>query len=869
MSNRKINLFSILPNYKNWLWANARKNTGRAPGYPQTQLKPFSFSQKKVAEGQMRPAVPIHYIKIFMSYIKSYFKNGALRGICSYPFCAAALQVSTVMSNKHQINKPKNNIKKSYIIHHISCIFLFSLLFSCGVQKHIPKGDTLFNGSNVTVKRDSGVKESPKSLASTLKGLTVPKKNAMILGWAYKVGFWYAIGEPKRNTGLKHWLREKFGEPPVLGSNVNIKKNTDNIEGYLENNGYFKSTAMGDTTVKGFKSKANYQVHVTQPYTIKSVQWHLDTSILKRDLLSGKNKKTFIKPNQQYNLDNIKAERERYDLKLKNKGYYFFNSDDIIASLDSSNHNHTLDVYLQLKTITPEKAKHPHTMSTIVVFPNYTLLYPAPDTSLKNLKSVDHIYIRDTVNEYKASVFTRAITYRPGEKYSLKQQNTTLNRLINLGSFKFVKNRFESDGHNDSLWKLKVFYYLTPQKKQTLQTEVSGFTKSNSFTGGQLGVNYKNRNYLHGAETFGVRTYGAFETSSNDTLKSNNNFRLGTEVSLTFPRFVTPFHVKENDLFPPRTRVLLGYEWLRRSGLYTKNSFHFQYELDWKSNLNTEQTLAPVSISYNTTAGVTPLYEAQLTSIPSLRVTIQPEIILGSFYNFTTSTTRANASNIWYFNFNAEAAGNIVGAFKSNKQPYTGQVFGAYYSQYGKVDMELRYSRKLKPKSDLYLANRLMIGIGLPYNNSSYLPFSKQYIIGGSSSLRGFSPRTLGPGITQASAEKQLYYPQVGGDYKLEANTELRFPIFSRLKGALFVDAGNIWTKDTTLYGTGSMLTKDFLKQVAVDAGFGLRIDVTLFVLRLDIATPLRVPYLPEGERWKKNFGFRDLVFNIGIGYPF
>ena len=149
------------------------------------------------------------------------------------------------------------------------------------------------------------------------------------------------------------------------------------------------------------------------------------------------------------------------------------------------------------------------------------------------------------------------------------------------------------------------------------------------------------------------------------------------------------------------------------------------------------------------------------------------------------------------------------------------------------------------------------------------LPFSKQYIIGGSSSLRGFSPRTLGPGITQASADKQLYYPQVGGDYKLEANTELRFPIVSRLKGALFVDAGNIWTKDTTLYGAGSKLSSNFLKEIAVDAGFGLRIDVTLFVLRLDIATPLREPFLPDGKRWVNNVGFKDLVFNIGIGYPF
>lgn len=749
------------------------------------------------------------------------------------------------------------------------------LLLSCGIQKHLPKGDTLFNGTRITVKTDSGVRVSRKTMASQLAGISTPKKNSMILGYAYKVGFWYAIGEPKRKTGLKHWLREKFGQPPVLGSNINLKLNTENMEGYLENNGYFKSAATGDTTIKGYKSMANYQVHVTQPYIIKSVQWRLDTSILKRDLLVGKNIKAYIKPNQQYSLDNIKSERERYDLKLKNKGYYFFNSDDIIAYLDSSKHNHTLDVYLGIKNTTPERAKHPHTMSAIVVFPNYTLLQPAPDTSLNNLKLYDHIYIRDTVNEFKPSVFSRAITYRPGNVYSLTQQNTTLNRLINLGSFKFVKNRFENDGHNDSLWKLKVFYYLTPQKKQSLQTEVGGFSKSNSFTGGQLSLNYKNRNYLHAAETFGIRTYGSFETSSNDTLKSNNNFRLGTEMSLIFPRFLSPFHLNDNNLFPPITRFLFAYEWLRRSGLYAKNSFRLQYELDWKQRLNTQQTLAPISINYNVSSGITPLYNAQLNLIPSLRVTIKPELIASSFYNYTSSTTQANASNIWYFNFNAEVAGNIIGLLNGNKQAYKGQLFGAYYSQYGKVDVELRYSRRIK--TDFYWANRLMVGVGLPYNNSSYLPFSKQYIIGGSSSLRGFGPRNIGPGSTQASAEKQLYYPQVGGDYKLEANTELRFPIFSRLKGAVFLDAGNIWTRDTTLYGTGSKLTNHFAKEIAVDAGIGFRIDITLFVLRLDVAAPLRKPYNSDGQRWVLNqfnigssaWRSNNLVFNIAIGYPF
>ena len=166
----------------------------------------------------------------------------------------------------------------------------------------------------------------------------------------------------------------------------------------------------------------------------------------------------------------------------------------------------------------------------------------------------------------------------------------------------------------------------------------------------------------------------------------------------------------------------------------------------------------------------------------------------------------------------------------------------------------------------------------MPYGNSKFLPFSRQFIIGGSSSLRGFSPRNIGPGTTLTSAFQQLYYPQVGGDYKLEMNSELRFPIIApRLKGAVFLDAGNIWTRDSILYSPTGQLTKGFLKQLAVDAGVGVRVDASILIIRLDVAFPLAKPWLPEGQRWvlqkvdlwDKNWRSENLVFNIGFGYPF
>jgi outer membrane protein insertion porin family len=202
-------------------------------------------------------------------------------------------------------------------------------------------------------------------------------------------------------------------------------------------------------------------------------------------------------------------------------------------------------------------------------------------------------------------------------------------------------------------------------------------------------------------------------------------------------------------------------------------------------------------------------------------------------------------------------------------------VANAYFSQFIKAAVDFRYYRKLG--KDVTLANRVVIGGSYPYGNSPFLPFSRQFIIGGANSLRGFLPRQLGPGSAQATEMQQSTFPQIGGDYKLEVNAELRASLGGRLKGAVFIDAGNIWMKDSILYSSAGQLTKDFYKQIAIDAGLGLRVDVSILVIRLDLAIPFYKPWLVEGQRWTFNaMKFNDsdwrkenLIWNFALGYPF
>ena len=756
--------------------------------------------------------------------------------------------------------------RRGYIVYVIGMMLCVT---ACSVKNKLPKGTYLYKGATVSVTKTSDRKYKTGSVKSVLKSMSSPKPNKMILGYPYRVAFWYFIGPTKKNKGFKYWLRNKIGEAPVLSTTVNEPANAVNMQVYVENKGYFKSIVSSKREIHGYKSKAIYNVKLEAPYFINDIKWVLDSSRLAKDLARNNPRRALVKKGVQFDLDDIKAERSRIDAFLKGKGYYFFSPDYIKSYADSSVGDYKINLFFAIKKDMPPNAGHPQMISSVVIFPNYTLLFPPPDTSKTGLITYDSIYIRDTVHAFYPQTLVRPITYRPGSLYNIREHNKTLNRFINMGEFKFVKSRYVPDGDTAAeVQHMRTYYYLTPSRKKTISAELAGFTKTNSFTGTQLNVNWKNRNLFKGAEQLNVKAYGAFELSLSDSLRNYNNWRVGGEVSLQVPRFVVPFRMHENSYFPPYTKFTVGYEWARRTLLFTQNTLHLQYDLTWKEQANKQHTLAPISITWTKTSDYSDDYLTKINVYPGLRYTFYPELITGSSYNFQYNTRNPNAPDIFYLQANAEIAGNILGLINKPDTAYSKKIGNAYFAQYAKLDADFRYSRRLAP--GVFLANRISIGLGMPYGNSLFLPFVRQYVIGGANSLRGFPPRQLGPGRVLTTADQQVTYPQIGGDYKLEMNTELRFNMAGHLKGALFAEAGNIWMRNEALYGPGSTLSSSFMKDLAADGGFGIRYDLNIILIRLDMAVPFRKPWLDPGQEWVlPKTGWGDVVFNFGIGYPF
>ena len=750
---------------------------------------------------------------------------------------------------------------------------------SCSVKRFLPAGEKLYKGSEITVQKNPDVKNTNKQLKKHLKLAVTPRRNKFFLGQPYKVWWWYVIGEsaPKKNgKGLKAFLRKKLGEEPVLSSRVNAKVTAENMQAFMENTGYFHSTVQGDTVNSGYFTKAFYKAQVQPQYHIKSITWVSDSSALLKLLQERQIKRGILKVGQPYQLSNISAERDQLDLYLKTKGYYYFNPDYLMAYSDSTVGKRQVELYLNVKKTTPLQAKYAYTINKLVVFPNYSLVSAQLDTSLNGSVLYNGLIIKDSAKKFNSRLFAQTITYRPASIYNSRSQNTTLNRLINLNAFKFVKNRFEVVKNSDSLNLLNVYYYLTPAKKKSFQGEIDGFTKDNNSMGTQLSLNWKNRNVFKGAEVLTLKTYTGLEVSFADSLRRNNSFRLGGEASIRFPRYAIPFlNIRENNFYPPNTNLLVGYELYRKQLFYTKNLFRLQYDFTWKTTMRNEFTFAPVAISYLNASNITDTFYKQAVITPVILLNVYSEVILGSYFSYTYNNGLGRRKNKWYFNTSIDLSGNIAGLVTGAKSFREKTVFKTPFAQYVKTDFDLHYSMALPNKWEW--ANRMQLGIGIPYGNSALLPFSKQYTIGGSSSIRGFRVRNLGPGTHQPTAEDQRFFQIIGGDYKFLVNSELRIPVTSIMSAAVFVDAGNIWTKDTLLFGPAGQLSNNWYKELAVASGIGLRFDATVLIIRADFGIPLCKPYLPEGQRWvlnQINFGSgswrkENLILNIALGLPF
>ncbi|MBS1530367.1 MAG: BamA/TamA family outer membrane protein [Bacteroidetes bacterium] len=745
-------------------------------------------------------------------------------------------------------------------------VLIIIFLYGCSTTKFLQPGQKLYTGAQVKITDKNATKSEAGDLQDEMEALVRPKPNSKVL-WM-RVKLWiYDKTQTKKKRGLRHYLNTHFGEPPVLVSSVDVDKNASIMQNRLQNEGYFLAQASADTITKKQTAKAVYTIQTGPVYKYRSITFPKDNDDLDT-AVTGTSAKTLLKAGDKFNLDVIKSERVRIDARLKEEGFYYFAPEDLIMQYDSTVAGHQVDMWVKVKPETPDEARWIYSIRNIYVYPHYTL----KDTSLKLDSAVKYRWFNviDPKNTVHPYVFKNSVLLHPGDIYNRTEHNNSLSRMIQLGPFSYVKNRFE-DVTPDSP-KLDIYYFLTQKKRKALSADFDVRTTSANYNDTQVNFNFKNLNTFKGAELYTLTLFASSDIQFGGYNRGYNIYQYGVQPSLAWPRFIAPFDLTSHNAFIPKTILTTGYTYINRTQLYSLNSFNFSWAYQWKPRLHITDQLDLLDVMFVNPQNVTQLYRDSIskTGNPALAHVINKQFTFGPSYSYTwTNTTEDYKTNTHYYDSKISLSGNILGIV-TGADTLAGKVsklFGIPFNQYIKLENEYRFYHKLSKNSKL--AARIMFDIGLPYGNSTILPYSQQFFIGGSNSLRGFQAHSLGPGtyvIPEELTHGTNFLPDESGDVKIEANVEYRPKLFGIVYGALFMDAGNIWDMKSHPNLPGGAFSPHFLNQMAVDWGLGLRFDFTVLLLRTDLGFPVRYPFPPgQPYHFKAQYG----VFNLAIGYPF
>ncbi len=765
----------------------------------------------------------------------------------------------------------------------LSYSFLFfsavlAITSSCSVEKFIPEGERLYTGGQVEIQSDTTIK-NVSQLKDELEAVLRPSPNSKVLGMY--PGLYVHYKSKREKPGfINRFLNKKIGEEPVYQSDVSEYEVEDLLRNRLENRGFFYSVASSRFRESENSPTASitYTVKVPEPYRMETYQLDTLSPPIYREMISSV-KSTQFEKGMRYDLSNLKLERDRIDYNLKRKGYYNFNPSFLIFEVDTNQYrNKRFDLFLKVKKGVPKKVIVPYKVRKINVYPNYTL----SDSLHTNVERYDSLsFIQDSVY-FKPKYLAPYITLKEGELYHPDTSRNTARRLSTIGAYKFVNIQYEEIDslRDDSLGILEANIYLSPLNKRAIRAEVQAVTKSNNFAGPGLALTYTNRNLFKGGEVLNITGSGGYEVQLGGGERLSS-IELGLSGELIFPRLLFPVKINE-DFFKyniPKTVTALGVDYLNRSRLYTLLSGNAGFGYSWDSNKFVTHRFNPIAVSYTRLSNTTADFETILRENPFLERSFEKQFIAGSTYNFTYNGMKdTNASHQFFLNAGFEVAGNTVSLFGKDVAPTeeepsetidqtNGKAFlGLEYAQFVKFDVDGRYHFSFGEAKEQKIATRLFAGYGYAYGNSDILPFVKQYYSGGPYSVRAFRIRSLGPGTSDGGDTQNTFFDQIG-NVRLEANAEYRFPIFGFVKGAFFVDAGNIWNSEDNPELDGDEFTSSFMSELGIGGGFGLRVDVQGFVIRFDLAAPFHDPSLDEGERW--DFRIDEPLLNFAIGYPF
>jgi hypothetical protein len=702
---------------------------------------------------------------------------------------------------------------------------------------------------------------------------------------------------------------KSIGEAPHLLDSSLVEISRVQIEKFLATKGYFDAKVQSQIKSEKQKSVIIFTADQGPEFRIRAINYEIEDTTVAALYFSKKDQFSRLKKGQRFDSDSLAYEREQIYRLLKSNGYYDYVRQYVRFDVDSNLNSSAADLKLFLSNPADKPAHQTYTIDNSQV----TILKSNGLTDLINPDTVtldSQFSFIDHSGKFDAKPIARYMFLKKGNLYSIGNEELTYDRLYDLNVFRNLKIDFVKA--SDSTNRLRPVYEISPLKKMSNRIE-GEYTFNAGRNGFNIGNTYTNRNVFGGAELLEVKAkYGViFDANAQGSFLDrifSRDLQLG--VNIVTPKLLVPFRIPvmgKNGV--PHTTISSNFQLFDQRQAFSSRVFVNSITYDWVETKTKLHSFTPVNIEFRK-GKLDPVFRDSLEQRGFelyVRTNDRQFFNLGSQYAFTLNGVKLNSySNFWFFRGTIDMAGNSLGLlnqivkFKQDADGYR-KLLGLPYQQYVKTEIDLRYYRSFG--GERQFVARVNPGVGIAYGNSDQLTFEKNFFAGGSSGVRAWQARTLGPGNYNRAVlgsdgkadtlRLNLRNLDQLGEIKFEANLEYRFKIAdnilnAKVKGATFADFGNVWRREKAVENPGGEFRfNKFIGQLAMGVGAGLRFDLNYFVFRLDAGFKVKDPQFTGSDQYvikylfnKKDFKqeyktthrpdvYRFVQYNFGIGMPF